>query len=57
MALKLFSIRVKNLFVPIVLRKIGNGLLLFQKNIFLKYLTLDDFTIKNAKYGRGICIN
>ena len=54
--LKLFSIRVKELFECIVLRKKkGDGLLLF-KGIFLRnksLSTLGDFRIKNAKIWKG----
>ena len=57
--LKLFSIRVKELFEPIVLRKKGDGLLLFLKAFSWEtdlWVTLGDFTVKNAELGREICI-
>ena len=60
---KLFSIRVKELFEPIVLqkkkKKKGDGFSLFlnafswETNV---WVTLGDFTVKNAKLGREICI-
>ena len=57
--LKLFSIRVKELFEPIVLWKKGDGFLLFLKAFSWEtdlWVTLGDFTVKNAKLGREICI-
>ena len=56
---KLFSIRVKELFEPIVLQKKGDGFLLFLKAFSWEtdlWVTLSDFTLKNAKLGREICI-
>ena len=57
---KLFSIRVKELFEPIVLRgKKADGFLLFLKAFSWETdlrVTLGDFTVKNAKLGREICI-
>ena len=56
----MFSIRVKELFDPIVLRKKkGNRVLLFLKAFSWETdprVTLGDFTVKNAKLGREICI-
>ena len=57
---KLFSIRVKELFKPIVLRKKGDGFLLFLKVFSWETdlsVTLGDFTEKKpAKLGGKICI-
>ena len=56
---KLFSIRVKELFWPIVMWKLGNRFLLFLKAFSWEtdlWVTLGDFTVKNAKLGREICI-
>ena len=56
---KLFSIRVKELLEPIVVRKKGDGFLLFLKAFSWEtdlLVTLGDFTVKNAKLGREICI-
>ena len=42
---------------PIVIK--GNGSLLFLKSIFLRnrfWVTLGDFTLKNAQLGKEICI-
>ena len=42
-----------------VLRKKGDGFLLFLKAFSWEtdlYVTLGDFTVKNAKLGREICI-
>ena len=53
--LKLFSIGVKELFEPIVLRRKGDGVFAVFKDIFLKknkkkkndlWVTLDDFKVK-----------
>ena len=57
--LKLFSIRVKELFEPIVLRRKGDGFLLLLKAFSWEtdlWVTLGDFTVKNVKLGREICI-
>ena len=57
--LKLFSIRVKELFGPTVLRKKGDGSLPFLKAFSLEtdlLVTLGDFAVKNAKLDREICI-
>ena len=57
--LKLFWIRVKELFEPIVLRKKGDGFLLFLKAFSWETdlcVTLGDFTVKNAKLEKEICI-
>ena len=57
--LKLFSIRVKELSEPIVLLRKGDGRVLFLKappgEPDLK-VTLGDFGLENAKFGREICI-
>ena len=65
---KLFSIRVKEIFEPIVLRKKGDGFLLFLKAFSWETdlpVTLGDFTVKKKKkkkkkkrqkLGREICI-
>ena len=54
--LKLFSSRVKELFEPIVLRRKGDGFLLFLKafssETILK-VTLGDFAVKKRKIGKG----
>ena len=62
--LKVFSIRVKELFQPIVLRKKqtnkqtkNDGFLLFLKVFSSEtnlLVTLGDFTLKNAELGREI---
>ena len=58
--LKLFSIRIKELFAPIVCEnKKGDGLLFCLKAFSWEtdlWLTLSDFTVKNSKMGREICI-
>ena len=57
--MKLFSIRLKELFEPIVLRKKSDGFLLFLKAFSWEtdlWVTLGVFTVKNAKLGREICI-
>ena len=57
--LKLFSVRVKELFEPIVLRKKGYRFLLFLKAFSWEtdlWVMLGDFTVKNAKLGREVCI-
>ena len=58
--LKLFSVRVKELFEPINLRKKkGDGFLLFLKAFSWETditVTLGDFVVKNAKLEREICI-
>ena len=58
--LKLFLIRVKELFKPIVLRKKNaDGFLLFLKAFSSEtdlWVTLGDFTLKIAKFGRKIFI-
>ena len=66
---KLFSIRVKKLLEPIVLwkknknknkNKKGDGFLLFLKAFSWEtnlWVTLGDFTVKNAKLGKEICIS
>ena len=57
--LKLFSIRVKKIFEPIVLRRKGDEFLLFLKAFASETdlrVTLGDFTVKNAKLGKEICI-
>ena len=57
--LKLFPIRVKELFEPIVLRKKGDGFLLFLKAFSWEtdlWVKLGKFTVKNAKLGREIRI-
>ena len=54
--LELFLIRVKELFEPIVLRKKADGFLLFLKAFSWEIdlsVTLGDFTVKNAKIGKG----
>ena len=57
--LKLFSVRVKKLFKPVVLRKIGDRFLLFLKEFSREtdlWVTLGDFKVKNKKLGMEICI-
>ena len=57
--LKLFSIRVKELFKLIVLRRKGDGFLLFLKAFSSEtdfWVTVGDFRVKNAKLGRKIFI-
>ena len=57
--LKLFLIRVKELFEPIVFRKKGDGFLLFLKAFSWEtdlWVTLGDFTVKDAKFGKEIFI-
>ena len=57
--LKLFLIRVKELFEHIVLRRIGDGFLLFLKAFSWEtdlWVIVGDFAVKNAKLGREICI-
>ena len=52
----MFSIRVKELFEPIVLRKKGDGFLLFLKAFSWEtdlWVTLGDFTAENKKIGKG----
>ena len=54
--LKLFSSRVKELFEPIVLRKKGDGFLLFLKAFSWEtdlWVTLGDFAVKKPKIGKG----
>ena len=56
---KLFSIRVKELFEPTGQRKKGDGFLLFLKAFSWEtdlLVMLGDFTVKNTKLGREICI-
>ena len=51
----MFSIRVKELFEPIVLRKKGDGFLLFLKVISWEtdlWVTPGDFTVKKRKIGK-----
>ena len=53
--LKLFSVRVKELFEPTVFRKKGDGFLLFLEAFSWEtdlWLTLGDFTVKKCKIGR-----
>ena len=58
--LKMFSIRVKELFEPVVLKKKKSD----RFRLFLKafawetdlWVTLGDLTVKNAKLGMEICI-
>ena len=53
---KLFSIRVNELFEPVVLRKKGDRFLLFLKAFFWEtdlWVTLGDFTVKKQKYWEG----
>ena len=58
----MFSVRVDELFEPIVLRKKkkkGYGFLLFLKAFSWEtdlWVTLGDLTLKNTKLGREICI-
>ena len=52
--LKLFSIRVKELFEHIVFVKKRRRVLTLSKTDLL--VTLGDFALKNAKLGREICI-
>ena len=57
--LKLFLIRIKELLEPIVLRKKGDGFLLFLKAFSWEtdlWVTLGDFTVKDAKFGKEIFI-
>ena len=57
--LKLFSIRIKELFDPIVFRKKGNRFLLFLKAFSWEtdlWVKLGDFKVKSAKLRREICI-
>ena len=57
--LQLFSIRVKESFEPIILWKNVDGFLLFLKAFSWEtdfWVTLGDFTVKNAKWGTEICI-
>ena len=52
----MFSIRVKELFEPIVLRKKGDGFLLFLKAFSWEtdlLVMLGDFTVKKCKSGKG----
>ena len=56
---KMFPIRVKELFEPTVLREKGDGFLVFLKAFSWEtdlWVTQGDFTVKNAKLGREICI-
>ena len=58
-SLKLFSIRVKELSEPIVCEEKATGFSTFYKDFLEKPIfgvTLDDFTVKNAKLGREILI-
>ena len=56
--LKLFSIRVKELFEPIVLRKKCRRVLLFSKTFSWEidfWVTLDDFTVKTQNWeGKSV---
>ena len=57
--LKLFSIRVKELFKPTVLQRKADGFLLFSKSFSWEtdlWVTLGDFPVKNTKLGLEICI-
>ena len=57
--LKLFSIRIKEMLEPIVLRNKCDGFLLFLKAFSWEtdlWVTLGDFTVKNPKLRREICI-
>ena len=57
--LKLFLIRVKELFKPIVLQKLGDGFLLFVKAFSWEtdlWVTLGDFKVKDAKFGKEIFV-
>ena len=59
--MKLYSIRVKELWEPVVLRKKKtDGVLLFFLTVFSwetdLWVTLGSFTVKNAKLGMEICI-
>ena len=57
--LKLFSVGIKELIEPIVLWKKADGFLFFLKALSSEtdlLVTLTDFTVKNAKFGREICI-
>ena len=54
-----YSIRIKEFFEPIVCEKKGDGFLLFLTAFSWEtdlWETLSDFTVKNAKLGRDICI-
>ena len=59
----MFSIRVKELFEPIVLRRKADGVLLFYLQVFSweletdLWVTLGDFVVRQGKLGRKICIN
>ena len=55
----MFSIRVKELFDPIVLSKKGDGFLLFLTTFSWEtdfWILLGDFALKNAKLGGEIGI-
>ena len=57
--LKLFAIRVKELFELIVLQKKANRFLLFLKAFSRETdlkVRLGDFTVRNVKLGREICM-
>ena len=54
--LKLFSIRVKELSEPNSFVKKRRRVLALFISIFLRNRSLSDFTVKNAKLGREICI-
>ena len=54
----MFSIRVKQLFEPVVLRRKPDGFLVFFKAFSQEtdlWVTLGDFTVKKVKSGREIC--
>ena len=56
---KLFSIRVKKLFEPTVLRKKSDGFLLFLKTFSWEtnlWVTLGDFKVKQRKNWEGISV-
>ena len=57
--LKLFSVGIKELIELIVLWKKADGFLFFLKTLSSEtdlLVTLTDFTVKTAKFGREICI-
>ena len=57
--LKLFSVGIKELIEPTVLWKKADGFLFFLKALSSEtdlLVTLTDFTVKTAKFGREICI-
>ena len=54
--MKLFSIKVKELFEPIVLWKKGDGILLYLKTFSWEtdlWVISGDITVKNSKIGKG----